>query len=1532
MKKTSFNSKKLLILSLVLVVTLLSIGFTMSALAAESTDNVWTFGEESVKDPLYVQNYFTELPRAFEAELNIPSGSYSGSSPIIANWPNYNTRDAFGFQINSNGKPSIYYYSTSYDVANAKTVTQKDMASFNYNVYGKGWIRLSVVNEIVDGNPIYKLYVNGVLTDTITTFTVVHDFDPVSSQKNTRELSIGNDGKHYFKGELRNVAVYKTLSAEEAAKTAKENMQSGNTNVMAYYDANMSGNRVDLIKDQSGNGHDATKAFFERTEPLNDYAYSFAFIGDIQFLVEKDVNEQTTKYTSPIYDWIVENKTDKNIQHVVGLGDITDNNSDAEWEYAVTLHEKLGEAGINYSIIPGNHDDYTTPAEKYNNYFGNVSSFVDGIDGYYKDGKLENFYNKFEVGEHKYMVIGLQYGATDDVLKWANNVVSNNGDRRVIVITHSLFDMEGNWALPDTAAQTTTKYKELNNGIDIWNKFISLHENIILATAGHITSNIYQPKQYVGVNGNVVNTLLIDPQGFDMATGYDTGFVAIFYFSEDGSEVQVECVSTTKTLRAQAADPNADDVLFHEKNQFSFEIDFTASYIKNTEYGDMPLSVYAAGNKFAVFSNDEFKGGYNTWNLATNAVADMFMENRTAEIQILLLSDYMNKDDGLTAKALSYANGMLTVDLGGYTFTRSGTMFNLNIGSDTSNVSTSNILVKNGCLRSLGKPIINNQISNYSYEKEKIWNLTFEGVTLGYAEGISTGKEVFYSAWTNSATSTQEKGTQTNLTFNNCTFDLKTNVPTTKNAEGETVNAAVTLFKLKDDHSGVDLVDVTVKINGGEILANIDDLEAVTFYTLNEGSDSATFGEYEGAYTKLKTHTTAEDYEHYSAAFPAADGDRYFVEISDNGKESVYELRKIIIRTYEYELSDGSMMRATMDGAKYLSDVDYPGLFDPVSYPFVLFDQTGKYHGAYKRFLGNSDALGSAVYYVVNTNTKPSGNTAYLLMRSDYTLASDEKFDNTSHARGPVVIDMCGYTMTSDARRTVESIFDSTIKYYNANDGVSYFESEYTVRNGNFKIHSSYVIKFKASNTTEEIEAKNMIWNFENVTFGLVQGSKLNGFFHVKTASNSDYSSETPAPMAPLQLTFTDCTIDLKTVAPTPSKNPFYVFKTNYSEGGRIKATLKINGGKVLVNSLDNIDLENFIYGYGSTLTYGVGGDGKYLLVVLDKGESISNFNSERFENAAGTALKFIKVSESITNGTEAYRLRPVALSNVSYSPKMSITLGNEFVMNVYVPMDCTQEFTFDGKKYNADNSFGGNVVVLKEADGSEKNYYHITVSLGSSESAKELKLVATVNIDDIAAKATFTFSIPSYAAKLLDSGTEVEKQLAKDVLAYIKAAYVYFDADNKTEVVNAIDEILGDYNRAFIKTSGETNTENGLWGIVIVLDAKPSIRFVLPEGVTADNYIFKSGNTTLAYTTGTMTIEDKTHNYAEVSLYAYQLIKEITYSDGTNSGSYHINSYYDFVTTNEKHKNDTNLIALVEKLYNYCKSAETYRASVTSK
>ena len=892
MKKVNLKTKKLAILSLVVAITLLAIGFAVSAFAAENADGYWSFNSDSIKDPMYISEHFTSLPRAFEAEINMPS-SLSGTSPIISNWTQSDTRDAFGFQISASGTPTMYYYQNHYDTSGEKgvTVTTKYRVDFTYSLPRNEWVRIAVTNEIDSRTAVYKLYVNGKLKETVTpaTPTGVADLDAVYSQSAMRELSIGNDGRYHFQGKLRNLAIYENaLTESEAANTAKVNMQNGDGNLMAYYDATMSGNSAKFFKDQSGHGHDAASAFFERKNELNPYAYSFAFIGDTQFLVEKDATEGTSIYAGPIYDWIVANKDSKKIQRVFGLGDITDaNGRDVnEWDHALWLHKKLENAGIVYSIVPGNHDDYVSHANKYNSNFSKVEFFMKNIDQTYPTGRIENYYTKFDVGEHKYMVVALEYGAEDDVLEWANAAVAANYDRRVIVITHSLYNAAGEWALPNTSAQTTTKKTTLNNGIDIWNEFISQHPNIIIAAAGHISADVIKAGKSIGVNGNVVNTFLINPQGFDMATGYDTGMVAMFYFSEDGNNVQVEYVSTTKSQRENK------DILFHERNQFTFSVNEVGDSYTYTKYGSIPNSDII-GNNFAIFSNGKFISAHPTWKSTTTKVASLFSENRNADIQILMLANYTNENDATVTKALRYANGKLTLDLNKFTFTRSADFLNLLVSNEVWETDPSNIVIKNGSLRTLGKAIIANQITNYAYEGEKVWNLTFENVTIGYVEdekvNLVAQKEVFYTAWTNDATADESQlGTKTNLVFNNCTFDLKTNAPSSK----------ITHFKLEDDNAGVDKIDVTLKINGGKILADINQLkDYVVLYTVNEGSDSVIFGEYNGEYTKLVTHTTkANDYEHYNAKFPAEDGNRCFVEISDNGEESVYELRNISIK------------------------------------------------------------------------------------------------------------------------------------------------------------------------------------------------------------------------------------------------------------------------------------------------------------------------------------------------------------------------------------------------------------------------------------------------------------------------------------------------------------------------------------------------------------------------------------------------------------------------------------------------------------
>ena len=1199
MKKATFKSKKLLFLSAVLVITVFSILFTTLAFAADDANNVWEFSSESVKDPLYIQNHFTELPRAYEAEVNFPAGSYGSSSPIIANWANSDTRDSFGFQIRDNGSPAIYYYQTYYDAATSTTKQDNNiMVKFNYSVIGKGWVRIAVTCETESGSSVYKLYVNGVLEETVYDYPYVHTLDPIFSQDCTRELSIGNDGKNHFKGQLRNVAVYRDpLTASEAENTAKTNMQNGDANLMAYYDATMGGNSADLIKDQTGKGHDASKAFFERKETLKPYAYSFAFVGDTQFLVERDVNNSTTQYASPIYDWIVANKTEKNIQRVFGLGDITDDNNEAQWLHALNLHKKLINADIPFSIVPGNHDDYTTPAANYNKYFADVAGFVKNGDapvgegenqvlnyGYYIDGRLENYYTNFTVGNNKYMVIGIQYGAPDDILDWANKVVADNSDRQVIVITHSLFDSKGEWAYPDTTYQTTTSRKYLNNGIDLWNKFISQHSNIIMAFAGHISSDTIKHGQYVGVNGNVVNTFLVNPQGFDKATAYDTGMVAMLYFSEDGKDVQVEYVSTTKTVRAQQADPTSDDILYHERDSFTFKMNAVAGTVK-TEYGVIANSD-VVGNAFAIFEDGEFVSAHPTWNSVTTKVAEMLEADNTRDIQILLLKDYENSDDALATKALNYANGLLTIDLGTHTFTRAGTFLNFNNAGDITNVAPSNVTVKNGTVRSKSGTIIDTQIKNNdNYTAQKVWNLTLENVTLGYAASNAAPSGTFYQAWPNNASASYAFGATTNITLNNCTLDLKTNAPD-----------SMLLFNLSDDP---DMIDVHLAVNGGKILVNETNvLDNVTFYALDDG-DSVVFGEYNGSFTQI--HTPAEGAAvHYTAKFPMADGYGCFVEISDSvqisqagAKGSVYELTSMTFVSGDFS--------ATVDiteNVEYLSATDYP---------FFVFDKSGNLCGAFDTLLGtNSGAMGAAI----DTALK-NGDTAYIIMRRDYTMTKSESYSDLAYANGTVVIEMCGYSLIADKTRGGTYMFDSIAKCDESGNAIDY-PSYFIIRNGKIETYGASVIRFQSVNKNKDtgayldVSKKLMSWTFDGVTFGLVSGSTYDRFFHISN-STVNKASDTNAPVAPLALNFNDCTFDLETVQPDPSNNNFYVFRMNFVGTTDIKADIRINGGKILAKALDYkvnsvakyVCLDNFSDAEGSTMYFDKGSNGEYFKVVI---------------------------------------------------------------------------------------------------------------------------------------------------------------------------------------------------------------------------------------------------------------------------------------------------------------------------------------------
>ena len=78
MKKARLTSKKLVLVLFIALLTVLSAVVSVSAIDATGE---WTYSADSVADPMYVKSYFDKLPRAYEAEVNLPSGSYSNASP-----------------------------------------------------------------------------------------------------------------------------------------------------------------------------------------------------------------------------------------------------------------------------------------------------------------------------------------------------------------------------------------------------------------------------------------------------------------------------------------------------------------------------------------------------------------------------------------------------------------------------------------------------------------------------------------------------------------------------------------------------------------------------------------------------------------------------------------------------------------------------------------------------------------------------------------------------------------------------------------------------------------------------------------------------------------------------------------------------------------------------------------------------------------------------------------------------------------------------------------------------------------------------------------------------------------------------------------------------------------------------------------------------------------------------------------------------------------------------------------------------------
>ena len=565
----------------------------------------WTTTEgrafSSADDILYPAKDYTEAPLTYEALVWAPM-SQSRPGVLIGNYPN-TTGDCINFEIYTGGLPSLYIWENGALRTNYK---------FNYDIRRNAFVHLVLTQETVENDTVFKCYVDGELVDTYTVADYIFTLNMADMQLKT-PISLGRDvrNEQVFKGRIKNIAFHnKALTADEV-KAAYENGATANSDsFIAYYD--MTGDQATSksVTDASGNGYDMRSLFYEKDFTTEDYDYSFAVVGDTQFMMWQDA-VNNTNYTDYIYNWIVDNYDAKKMKYVFGLGDIIDNgklsdgttsSASTEWAHAKELiTSTLGANNIPYSLIGGNHDFMRPWDTGFQSTFGSETTLTKNITGYYVEGEVYNYYMNFEVEGTPYMLLALEYGANDDILAWANEVIAENRHRRVIITTHGYMNYDGTTldgddnAAPKPTGTDNENYLKYNNGDEMWDEMVKLHPNVIMVLSGHIDYNNIVMREDEGNYGNSVHQFLIDPQAMDKTYSYKTGMVAMFYFRNGGKDVSVEYVSTYKT-----AENSGKEVLFRDCNQFDFTIKEAP---KEEDKGEINLWLIGGQSNAAGYAN-----------------------------------------------------------------------------------------------------------------------------------------------------------------------------------------------------------------------------------------------------------------------------------------------------------------------------------------------------------------------------------------------------------------------------------------------------------------------------------------------------------------------------------------------------------------------------------------------------------------------------------------------------------------------------------------------------------------------------------------------------------------------------------------------------------------------------------------------------------------------------------------------------------------------------------------------------------------
>ncbi|MCP2637347.1 metallophosphoesterase [Microbacterium sp. HD4P20] len=317
----------------------------------------------------------------------------------------------------------------------------------------------------------------------------------------------------------------------------------------------------------------------EESAPAEELAsrFTFAVLPDTQFYSRYSSDQFVPRYgTDPFSvqtDWLAEHAEALRIPFTAHLGDVVDRaGTQHEWEAADRAMKTLDDAGLPYSILPGNHDvldsrkwdtELDAAAEPFNRWFGKARAAMQSTYGGSDPTGLSQ-YHIFEAEGQQFMSLALSWRPSDATLAWAQSVLDAHPTVPVILSNHALISVGADQTTPVETGDSTR----------MWDELIKGNDQIFMTLNGHFHGATRQVK--INDFGHPVHQILMD---YQMAYEGGNGYLGLFEFDLTNDTISLETGSPWVTFKPQDTLTSYDQPLLDGQHQrFTLDFDFSERF------------------------------------------------------------------------------------------------------------------------------------------------------------------------------------------------------------------------------------------------------------------------------------------------------------------------------------------------------------------------------------------------------------------------------------------------------------------------------------------------------------------------------------------------------------------------------------------------------------------------------------------------------------------------------------------------------------------------------------------------------------------------------------------------------------------------------------------------------------------------------------------------------------------------------------------------------------------------------------------